>query len=211
MTHSHNIIEIPGLIQARTCKNVIFAGEGLTIEQPFKVNPKVFLKDSDISAFRFGIKELRLFKFVLGREYYIEIKDFKCKIARIKLYSLYGATRKEYYKIWADLLQNLWDFYFGNQLSYYTELYNIQQIFELAGVAFHNDGISWNKDNKLAWDKIEIKSYQNYFLIHNSDNPQQYKCCVFSIDWNAVILQSLLKDIIREHKKVYRSIRKDRR
>ncbi|HEX3385116.1 MAG TPA: hypothetical protein VHS53_08015, partial [Mucilaginibacter sp.] len=179
MTHSQNIIEIPGMIQARTCKSVIFSGDGLTIEQPFKVNQKVFLKDSDISAFRFGIKELRIFNLSLGREYYIEIKDFKCSITRIKLYSLYGARRKEYYKIWADLLQNLWDFYFNSQLSYYTELYNIQQCFELSGITFHADGISWLKEDKLPWDKIEIKSYQNYFLIHHADNSHQCKYCVF--------------------------------
>jgi hypothetical protein len=199
------------MIQARTCKSVIFSGDGLTVEQPFKVNSKVFLKSGDIAGFRFGIKELRLFRFCLGREYYVEIKDFKCSITRIKLYSVYGSRRKEYYKIWADLLQNLWDFYFDSQLSYYTELYNIQQCFELAGVTFHADGISWDKANKLPWDKIDIKSYQNYFLIHDADNPRLYKCCVFSIDWNGVVLQSLLKDIIREHKKVHRSIRKDRR
>jgi hypothetical protein len=210
MTQPQNIVEIPGFIQARTCKSVIFNGEGLTIEQPFKAHSKIFVKSADIAAFRFGIKELRLFKFALGREYYIEVKDFKFKISRIKLYSIYGGRRKEYYQIWAELLQNLWDFYFDNQLSYYTELYNIQQCFELAGITFLVDGISWNKDHKLPWDKIGIKSYQNYFLIHHIDNPQQYKCCVFSIDWNAVILQSLLKDIIREHKKVYRTIRKDR-
>ncbi|MBS1529416.1 MAG: hypothetical protein JSU01_03835 [Bacteroidetes bacterium] len=210
MTYPQSIVEIPGMIQARTCKSVIFAGDGLTIEQPFKVNSKIFVPNGDIAAFRFGIKELRLFKFVLGREYYIEIKDFKCAISRIKLYSLYGARRKEYYKIWADLLQNLWDFYFDSQLSYYTELYNIQQCFELAGVTFLTDGISWNKMDRISWDKIGIKSYQNYFLIHHADDPRQYKCCIFSIDWNGVILQSLLKDIIREHQKVHRTIRRDR-
>src|ERR1700760_295243 len=99
MTHSQNIIDIPGMIQARTCKSVIFRGDGLTIEQPFKVNSKVFVKNGDIAAFRFGIKELRIFNLCLGREYYVEIKDFKCSINRIKLYSLYGARRKEYYKI----------------------------------------------------------------------------------------------------------------
>jgi hypothetical protein len=209
MTRFQNIIEIPGLLQARTCKSIIFAPDALTMEKPFGVKPKEFIQGGEVAAFRFGIKELRLFKFSLGREYYIELKDFHCKITRIKLYSVYGARRKEYYKIWADLLQNLWDFYFDRQLNYYTELYNIQQFFDLAGVSFHADGISWDKDNKLSWDKIEIKSYQNYFLVHHKDNPQQYKCCVFSIDWNAVILQSLLKDIVKEYNKVPRTIRKD--
>lgn len=208
MTRSQNIIEIPGLIQDRICDRLIFAEKGLTIERPLSFDHRVFIDGQDIAAFRFGMKELRGIKFVFGRQYFIEIKNFNCEITRIKLNSFYGIKSKEYYKIWAGLLQELWDFYLDNQLNYYTELYNIQQMFDLAGVTFHHDGISWDKNNKLPWDKIAIKSYRNYFMIHHEDKPMQYKCCVFSIDWNAVILQSLLKDIVKEQKRVPRSMRR---
>ena len=57
------------------------------------------------------MKELRGIKFTFGRQYFIEIKNFNCEITRIKLNSFYGIKSKEYYKIWAGLLQELWDFY----------------------------------------------------------------------------------------------------
>ncbi|MDB5134442.1 MAG: hypothetical protein JWP37_1045 [Mucilaginibacter sp.] len=205
MNSSSNIIEIPGLIQNRTSKKILFADEGLTIEKPLSFDPTLFIPGENISAFRFGVKDLYGYKFVFGRQYFIETKDFKNKIFRLKLNSYYGIRRKTYYRIWSELLQYLWDFYLVNQLSYYTELYNIQQIFELAGVTFHSDGISWDKNNKLLWNEIAVKSYQTYFMIHHIDNPKKYKCCVFSIDWNAVVLQSLLKDIVKEHKKTTKS------
>jgi hypothetical protein len=209
MTQPQITVSIPGLLQERICDRLIFSGEGLTIEKPLSFPHKVFLDHKNIAAFRFGVKELRGIKFVFGRQYFIEIKDFNCQISRIKLNSFYGIKGKEYYRIWADLLQNLWDFFLDNQLNYYTELYNIQQLFELAGVTFHADGISWNKHNKLAWNQIAIKSYRNYFMVHHIDDPKQYKCCIFSLDWNAVVLQSLLKDIVREHQRVRRTMRKD--
>ncbi|MFB9841520.1 hypothetical protein [Mucilaginibacter ginsenosidivorans] len=208
MTDPQNTITITGLIQERVFKRIVFAHNGLTIEQSLGFGPDRFIAGDSIAAFRFGVRELRGYKFSFGRQYFIEIKNFNCEIYRIKLNSLFGIKRKEYYRTWAELLQNIWDFYLDNQLSYYTELYNIQQTFELAGVTFHNDGISWDKNNYLPWDKIAVKSYQNYFMIHHADNARQYKCCVFSIDWNAVVLQSLLKEITRQYSRSRRTIRK---
>jgi len=208
MTHSQTIIEITGLIQERTSKRIVFNEDGLTIEQPLSFRRGRFIASENIAAFRFGVKELRGYKFTFGHQYYIELKDFNCEIYRIKLNSIYGIKRREYYKAWADLLQNVWDFYLDRQLSYYTELFNIQQLFELSGVTFHADGISWGKNDLLTWDKIAVKSYQNYFMIHHADNVHQYKCCVFSIDWNAVVLQSLLKDIVRQQSRTRRTMRK---
>jgi hypothetical protein len=77
-------------------------------------------------------------------------------------------------------------------------------MFELAGVTFDADGISWDKNNKLFWNEIAIKNYQTYFMIHHIDNPKKHKNCVFSIHWNAVVLQSLLTDIVKVHEKVHK-------
>jgi len=205
MTGPNNTIEIPALIQKRINRKIVFADEGLTIEKPLSFDPKVFISGENIAAFRFGTKDLYGYKFVFGRQYFIETRDFQNNTFKIKLNSYYGIKRRAYYKLWAELLQQLWDFYLVNQLSYYTELYNIQQMFELAGVTFEPDGISWDNKNSLRWSEIAVKSYQTYFMIYHIDNPKKYKCCVFSSDWNAVVLQSLLKDIVKEHKKVPKS------
>ena|SRR6185312_3049571 len=207
MNHSQRVIEIKGLIRNRTRSRIVFAEEGLTIAKPYSVGRDKFIEGERIAAFRFGVKELRGYKFSFGRQYFIEIKDYQYGLHKIKLNSFYGLKNKEYYRVWADLLQEVWDFYLSHQLSYYTELYNMQQMFELAGITFHSDGVSWNKSYTLPWDKITVKSYQNYFMIQNADNPRQYKCCIFSIDWNAVVAQSLLKDIVAEYAKAKRTIR----
>lgn len=205
MTGPNNTIEIPGLIQKRINRKIVFSDEGLTIEKPLSFDSKVFISGENIAAFRFGTKELYGYKFAFGRQYFIETRDFQNNTFKIKLNSYYGIKRRAYYKLWAELLQQLWDFYLVNQLSYYTELYNIQQMFELAGVTFEPEGISWDNKNSLRWSEIAVKSYQTYFMIYDVDNPKKYKCCVFSIDWNAVVLQSLLKDIVKEHKRIPKS------
>jgi hypothetical protein len=195
-------IAIPGLIQNRILNKVAFAAEGITIRKPVNFNSRVFIPDENIAAFRFGIKRLSLNKLELGNQYFIEIKDFKGEIYRIVLNSCFGFKRKTYYNVWADLLQNLWDHYIDRQLSYYVELYNMQMEFELAGVVFQPDGVVLNKKDKLKWNEITTKSYQNYFLIQHINDPGKYRCCLFSVEWNAVILQSLLKEIVKEYTRV---------
>jgi hypothetical protein len=199
------IIEIPGLIQNKVIKEIVFAEEGLTIKKFLSFGPSHFISGESISAFRFGVQDFYAFKFAFGRQYFIETKDFQNKISRIKLNSYYGIKDKAYYKIWAELLQHLWEFYLENQLSYYKELLNIRQLFEIAGVTFHADGISWDKENKLKWNEIVVNTCQTHFTIRHINDPARFKVCLFSIHWNAVVLQSLLKDIIKHPVRVHKS------
>ncbi|HVW13325.1 MAG TPA: hypothetical protein VHB54_05880 [Mucilaginibacter sp.] len=205
MTNPENTVAIPGLLQNKILKKVVFTPGGLTIKRPMSFGRGIFIRDENIAAFRFGIKQLYCAGFEFGSQYFIEVRDFKNEIFRIQLNSYFGIRKKIYYHVWADLLQTFWDHYIDHQLNYYIELYNMQMSFELAGVTFYPDGISFDKSNKLRWNEIAIKSYQNYFMIHHNKDSRIYKCCLFSIEWNAVILQSLLKEIIKEYDKVSKS------
>ncbi|MDB5141795.1 MAG: hypothetical protein JWQ66_508 [Mucilaginibacter sp.] len=197
MAHPLNIIEIPALIPKRVVKKVTFADSGVSIIDPLSFDPDLFIPSENIAAFRFGIKGMRFLKFTFCQKYFIEIKDYQNKIFRIKLSSYYGINSKAFFKVWADLLEHFWNFYMVDMLNFYTELFDIQQTFELSGVTFHDDGISWDGKNKLKWNQIIVNSYQTHFVIQHINDPKQSKCCVFSINWNAVILQALLKDIVK--------------
>src|ERR1700739_2954549 len=109
MNHPQRVIEIKGLIREKTRKRIVFAEEGLTIEKPYAIGSGTFIASESIASFRFGVKELRGYRFSLGRQYFIEIKDFNCRLYRIKLNSIYGLKSKEYYRVWADLLQETWN------------------------------------------------------------------------------------------------------
>lgn len=201
-----NVVEIPDLIPKRIKNKVVFNDSGISIGKPLSIDSNIFIPSENISAFRFGIEGMHIFKITFCRQYFLEIKDDRNKIFRIKLNSYYGLKREKFFKIWADLLDKFWNCYMLDQLSFYTELFNIQQMFELSGVTFYPDGISWDDDNvKLQWKDIAVSSYQTHFVIHHIDDISQSKCCVFSIHWNAVILQSLLNDIIKLPKKVRKS------
>jgi len=191
------VVEIPAFFTNKIAKTVTFNGNGITVET---AGPTVFISSENISAFRFRTVWTRGYKFVFGRQYVIETKDFNNKIFQIKLSSIYGIRRKAYHEAWSSIFKQLWAHYFSNMLNYYVDLYDVGQEFELAGVKFLTDGISWDKKNKLLWKEISLKNYRSYFMIHHVDNLLQRKSCSFANDWNAYLLQCLLKTIVNQHK-----------
>ena len=195
-----NVIEIPALLQNKAIKRLTFSTEGIQVEQLLSFGSPVFIPAENISAFRYKVVHLRGYAFTFGRQYIIEIKDFQNNVTQIKLTSYYGLKREAYHKLWYAIFDQLWANFFGSTLNYYIELYSIHQVFELAGVKFHTDGISWDKKNKLLWNEIALSNYRTYFMIHHAKNPMQNKSCSFSMDWNALVLQTLLRSIVNQHK-----------
>jgi hypothetical protein len=203
MNHPSNVIEIPVLIQNRVTKKVIFTEDGLTIEKMRSFDRPVFVAAENISAFRYGVNWIRGYRFTFGRQYIIEIIDTQKKVSSIKLNSYYQIKRKTYHKIWSDIVNQLWNYYFINTYNYYHDLYTIKQEFDLADVKFHPFGISWY-GGSLFWNEIALSNYKTYFMIHHRDDLKKIKRCSFKNDWNALILQRLLKSIIKEQD-VYRN------
>ncbi len=169
------------------------------MEKLLSFDPPVFIPHEDICAFRYGVTWTRGYKFIFGRQYFIEIKDSKNKIFKIKLKSFYGIKKETYQKKWSEIFNQLWRNYFSNIFNHYTELYNTHQIFELAGIKFLFEGIRWDNKNRLLWEEIALSNYKTYFMIHHIENPNQNKSRTFSTDWNGYILQCLLKKIVNQH------------
>lgn len=204
MNESPTVIEIPALLGDTAGKRIVFSKDGLTIEKSFSLSLPVLIPAENICAFRYGVNSIRGMYFNIGRQYVIEIQDFSQKTHIIKLNSYYGIRRHIYYELWADLFNQLWNTYFLNTFNFYNELYQIKQEFELAGVKFKPFGISWS-DGSLLYSEIALSNYQSYFMIHHKNDLKKIKRCSFKNDWNAFILQCLLKCIVEEHN-MYRKL-----
>jgi hypothetical protein len=76
-----------------------------------------------------------------------------------------------------------------------------RQAFELSDLKFNETCVSWGNGNNLFWNEIGLSHYKTYFAIYNLQNPKQHKSFNFAKDWNAFILQCLLKHIVEEQNK----------
>ena len=197
MNEPVNIIEIPGLLYNNTSKKIIFAKEGFSIEKPGGFLPATFIPAENIAGFRFGVNWISGYVFTIGRQYIIQVLDTQNNVSSIKFNSIYKLRRDTYYQLWSDTINQLWVNYFVNNLNYYYDLYSIKQEFDLGEVKFLPLGISWQGGN-LFWDEIALSNYKTYFMIHHKRDLKKKKSCNFKNDWNALILQSLLKKIIQE-------------
>jgi hypothetical protein len=196
--NAEKIIEIPALLNNKISKKLVFDTGGLTIKKTRSFVAIEVISAQNMTAFRYGVTWTRGYRFIFGRQYFIEIQNDKQKVTRIKLASFYSIRKNLYGQLWNDIIQQLWQSYFVNTYNYYYDLYKIHQTFELCGIRFHFDGIGWDMQNILMWDEIAISSYYNYFMIYNNQNKKQCKSRSFANDWNAVILQILLQEIVKE-------------
>jgi hypothetical protein len=193
------IIEFPGFLRNKIVKKLTFTSEGLTIEKPLSFGPSIFIPAKDITSFRYGIKWLSGYAFTIGRQYVIELNSLNGEIMPIKLKSLYQIRRKKYGDIWAEIIEQLWASYFQKLYTDYCDLYHSNRKFELAGIEFHQSGIAFG-NKSLLWDRIALSNYRTYFMIHDKDDLNKKHSISFMKDWNAYLLQKLLRQIVEEYK-----------
>jgi len=202
MEEQNQILEIPGLFSNKIRRRIIFETEGITIEKPFSFDSSTFIPAENIAAIRLGVKWIRGLWWVVGRQYIIELKLNSGGITRLNLNSYYNLRVQTYEEAWTDTISHLYTFYFSEQLNMYLELLYMRQPFEILGVTFHEEGISWGKNGIVPWRQIALSNYRAYFVVHHKQNVRLNKSFNFLNDWNAYILQAIMKYVIEEHKKL---------
>jgi len=202
MEEQNQILEIPGLFSNKIRRRIIFETEGITIEKPFSFDSSTFVAAENIAAIRLGVRWIRGLWWVVGRQYIIELKLNNGNITKLNLNSYYNLRVQAYEEAWTDTINHLYTFYFSEQLNMYLELLHMRQPFEILGVTFHNEGISWGKNGIVPWRQIALSNYRTYFVVHHKQNIRLNKSFNFLNDWNAYILQAIMKYVIEEHKKL---------
>ncbi len=190
-----DIIEVPYLFDNRVKRHILFEDEGITIHELSRLNKDLFIPADEIAAFRYGAPATTGYKFAIGRQYFIHLKKYDGSVFKFKFTSLYGIRNKEYYNVWNNIYQLLHKYYFNHLNSYYFELLNLRQTFEIGGVVFSAEGIELDKRNFIEWKNLAINSYVTYFMVHDKKNYRRQRSFNFANDWNATILQNLLKSI----------------
>jgi len=138
------IVELPKLLLDKTSRRFFFNEKGLMIEDCKRPGRVVDIPIHAIQSFRFGVKWIRGLQFIVGRHFFIELKDSDNQVIAIKFSSYYGFRKKAYTEIYQNLINTVWDHYFTYQLNYYVELYNNHEAFSLNHINFTADGISWD-------------------------------------------------------------------
>jgi len=162
-----------------------------------------FERDS-IKDFRFGIKWIRGFEFTIGREYQIFIRNQDNRVLKINFKSLYGHRRKEYHKLYAQIIDSLWNFYFLTITDNLIDKFNKGEKFSIANVLFSENNLTiivsraFKEEKKeISWNKVGKRDYQTYFAIFSLDDPNNInRGYSYLDDWNTAVLKILVLKIL---------------
>jgi len=202
MKTQNQILEIPGLFTNKISKRLIFEVAGLTIEKPFSFDSAIYIPADKLSAIRLGKKSPGGMGFFLGKHFIIDLKHPDDSFTQIKFSCYCGLRMQAYEEAWTDAINHLYSFYFSSQLNMYIELFHLKQSFEILGVTFHDDGISWGNNAIVPWKHVTLSNYTSNFVIHHRNSPRLNIGFNFSYHWNAYLLQGLLKYVVEEHYKM---------
>jgi hypothetical protein len=156
------------------------------------------LEKANIESFRFGVDWISGFYFTIGRTYRIEVRDHEGATVKILLRSIYGVRKKKLADKYRQIYNALHNAYFNDLGLHYIRLVNDRLPFHLAGVMITADGIEDSKIGALPWNSIGLRAYTSYFAIFDKSDPSKYHAFDYGIEWNAVLLYSVLEYILRE-------------
>ena len=154
---------------------------------------------SDIEAFRYGIKWIRGYQFVIGRIYCIDIKSKEEQVIKIRLKSLYGVNRKKLSAKYVDIVNALYNYVFDDVAMNYLQKFANGNEFEILGVTFKKLGV-WINDKKIfiEWQDLGTKSYSTYYALFSKSNPSFHTTFEYLSEWNAGVLYSVSRQILMD-------------
>ncbi|AXY78130.1 hypothetical protein D3H65_30865 [Paraflavitalea soli] len=160
------------------------------------VPPTTFLKE-DITAFRYGVKWIKGYSFVIGRIYCVDIKSSSGEVIKIRLKSIYGVNRTRLHEKYAILINALYDTYFDGITGHYLQQFSESVDFQLLGIAFRQDGILLDKNRLIKWEDLGTRSYSTYYTVFSKSDPNIYKAFEYLNDWNTGIIYSVSREILK--------------
>ena len=155
------------------------------------------IEKANIESFRFGVDWVRGRFFIIGRTYRIEVRDHEGNTIKIRLRSIYGVRKKKLGAKYRQINRALHNAYFNDLGLHYIRLVNDGLPFTLAGIILTPEGIVDPKIGTLSWGSIGLKAYSTYFAIYDKAEPQKYHAFDYGIEWNAVLLYSVLTFILQ--------------
>jgi hypothetical protein len=161
-------------------------------------SPAKFLKH-EVDSFRFGVKWIRGYQFIIGRIYCIDIKSIDGNIIKIRLKSLYKVRRSQLATKYSKIITALYDNCFDDIIHSYLSDFNNKKEIQILGVTFCEEGI-YLKDRKILinWLDVGTKAYYTYYTIFSLSDPSNYRAFEYLKDWNTGILYSVSRKILNE-------------
>lgn len=155
------------------------------------------LNKSDVADFKHGMDWIVWYKFTVGRQFSISLKDKKNKELKIHFKSRFGLHGENHQK-YANIVDDIWRLYHSNIVDNFLDRFYDQGEIEIRGIKLKNEGIELRETIPLIpWDKVVTKEYDRYFAIYNRDNSDIHSRVSYN-EYGTETLWSAIKTILKE-------------
>jgi hypothetical protein len=154
------------------------------------------INKEDIAGIRYGIHFINGYRMTIGREYQIFIRTHSNKELKIFFKLFYGRKLNEKHQLYCDIIDGLWDNFIDDMVDHYLEKFDKNEEFSIAGIDIFKDRIKFDK-KEILFEDLEIKKYRHHFMIFSKEDHYKNKMLYYLKDKDAVILLSVLTNIIK--------------
>lgn len=155
------------------------------------------IKKEDIAGIRYGIHFIDGYKFTIGREYQIFIRNKSDKELKIFFKLFYRRKLDEKHQLYCDIIDELWEKFINEIVHNYLLKYRNNEKINVSGIEIDEDRIRFNK-KEILFEDLELKQYRHHFMIFSREDHYKNKILYYLKDKDAVILFSVLKTIIKD-------------
>lgn len=159
--------------------------------------PLTRIEKDEIESFRYGVKWIKGYAFVIGRCCTIDIRSKDTTTIKVRLKSIYGINKTTTTNKFIKIVEALYANFFDKIAIDYLEQWQQGQTIEIAGIIFKTEGIQLSSlQPVIEWADLGTKHYATYYALFSKSNPNQYKALEFLHDWNTGIVYSVSRQIL---------------
>lgn len=152
----------------------------------------------EIAEIRYGLQPIHGLRTRIGRMYCIDVMSLSGKIIKIRFTVLYGIGRKKADGIYSSVVNILFENFFSEISEQYINAFFRNEEVALLGVKLTSKGLVLReKTDPVPWEDIGIRNYWSYCTIIVISNPSVYRSFTYLSDWNAIVLYSIMKYILK--------------
>lgn len=179
-------------------RQLIFSDEGIRFEESdLKGAPLKLIHKKSINGFRYGVKWIRGFEFVIGRIYCIDIMADNKTALKIRLKSLYGVRKILLSEKYSQIIRLLFDYFFEDILKQYAKNIDNGETISLLGTAISQKGLHLSSGSPfISWENLGTGAYTTYYALFSKIDSGNYKTFDYLTDWNTALLFSLTRSIL---------------
>jgi hypothetical protein len=188
---------VRGLFDTR--KRSLIIDENFIIFENKDQNNDLFtiIKKEDITGIRYGIHFIKGYRLMIGREYQIFIRYKSNKELKIFFKLFYGRKLNEKHSLYSNIINELWNNFIADIVKDYLGKFKRNENIVISEVEVLKDRIRFDKKEILLKD-LDLKKYHHHFMIFSKEDNYKNKMLYYLKDKDAVILLSVLTNIIKK-------------